>query len=748
VKRISIYIIFSVSAILGFVLLVQTLDEDAVRELESTFNEQQAVQVDLASRSMEEQFSWQIHNVEQVAHDLNAVVEFLYFYDSTGKRLLYSARSVNQVSPEALEARLTDIIASSPQNNTLMWGFIGDDQHIFIPSELTDSNNSSYQQQLTLWFDTHQESITQSETIFVSPIYASSTGQYVGVFHHVTSLGGYEHGYIATVIDLSRMIDQFIKPVRSGQYGAAWIQDIEGYVIFDHEVEIIGENVYDLHANYPVILELDRRYIVELSGTGEYSFTVQRGSEIRRKLVAWNTAYLGNQQLTVALSAPDTEISALLTTSRQTSLFLGAILTILLVGSGGIFYYYQQTELRRLVKERTAELEREHKQLQLEIADREKAEIALRISETNFRQLAENIREVFILFDMHTNQIVYVSPSYTDIWHRDINLLYKTPFSLILTIYPEDRSLVHEQLKAFFDNPTVLSITFRIVRGDGEIRWIRWRAFPIGTSNLIDRVICTAEDVTATKQAREAEVFIEIERKRAQLLANFVQDAFHEFRTPLSIINTSVFLLGNINEEQKRQEYLQFIREESGNIMHLVEQLVTMARLDVNEPFRDDLIHIDTMMSDLKITTEPDIYNTELKATWKLNAESCYIRGDQEQLHRAIKNIIQNAIKYSNVGDQLFISTTIVNQTVIVEIADTGEGISPQQIENIFERFYRVDKAHSTRGFGLGLPITQRIIERHQGTITAQSTQGEGAVFQIQLPLEMEETLKWLKQSE
>lgn len=744
-KRISIYIIFSVSAILGFVLLVRTLDEDAVHDLESTFNEQQAVQVDLASRSMEEQFSWQIHNVQEIATDLNAVVEYLYFYDTTGKRLLYSAHSVGQVSTEVLEVRLADIVTSSPQNNTMMWGFIGDNQQIFIPADTENLNNLSYQQQLTSWFNSHQESITQSETIYVSPIHASPTEQYVGVFQRVTSMRDGESGFIVSLIDLSRMIDQFIKPVRSGQFGAAWIQDFEGRVIFDHEVEIIGESVYDLHANYPVLLELDMRYTIELSGTDEYSFTVQRGGEVRRKLVAWNTAHLGNQQLTVALSAPDSEISALLSGSRQTSLFLGFILTILLVSSGGIFYYFQQTELRRLVKERTRELEHEHRQLQLEVADRKTAEIALRTSETNFRQLAENIREVFFLFDTQKNQFIYVSPSYNDIWQHEINLVDKTFFALIPTIYPEDRPLVREQIKMLFDSPDAVSISFRIVRGDGAIRWIRWRTFPVVTSDIVDRVICTAEDVTAPKQAREAKNAIELERKRTQLLANFVQDAFHEFRTPLSIINTSVFLLDNVNDEKKHRDYLQFIREESGNIMHLVEQLVAMARLDVNEPFRDDFIHIDTMMSDLKITTEPDINNAKLHATWNLDAEFCYVRGDQEQLHRAVKNIIQNAVKYSNQGDQLFIRTSTNDQQVIIEIADTGEGIDSHLIEQIFERFYRVDKAHSTRGFGLGLPISQRIIERHQGTITANSTQGEGSIFRIQLPWAMEETIKWAK---
>ena len=192
---------------------------------------------------------------------------------------------------------------------------------------------------------------------------------------------------------------------------------------------------------------------------------------------------------------------------------------------------------------------------------------------------------------------------------------------------------MRSQITQFLSEPEIISTEFRIVRGDGEIRWIRWRAFPVVEGNTIDRVICTAEDITAQKQAHNTQVSIEIEREKTRLLANFVQAAFHEFRTPLSIINTSVYLLDNVSDAVKRKEYLQFIREESDNIMHLVEQLVTMARLDVIEPFRNDRIHVDTMISDLQITLDPIIKEADIQSTWELATESYYIEGDQEQLH-------------------------------------------------------------------------------------------------------------------
>lgn len=716
-------------------MLVLELDAGAVRDLESKFNQQQSIQVDLARRSIEDQFDWQVHVVEQVTAELSDLVTQHHFYDVSGRRLLYSARNTEQVSPLTLNEQLTRIIGTS-NNNILMWSIIEDDQFLFVDGNKIHSDRSIYENYIIRCFEDHREAIAfHTDSLYVTPIYASPDEQFVGVFHYITDAYGRRHGLIVAIVDLAPIIEQFVVPIQSGQYGAAWLQDFNGQVIFDHEPEVIGANVFDLHANYPELLALDHQYPDVHSGTAEYKFTVQRGGTINRKIMAWNTAMLGNRGVTIALSAPDTEISALLRGSRQASLLLGVLLTLLLGASAGLFYYLQQTELRRLVKVRTYELEREHALLQTEIADRQKAEIALRNSEANFRQLAENIREVFFLYDVIHEQVLYVSPAYETIWEHDVEALQASPLNLLATIYPEDKLMVRDHIRCFFSKPDVHSIEFRIVTGSGDIRWIRWRVFPFYNNGILERVICTGENITAQKQAQRAEIAVELERKRTQLLASFVQSAFHEFRTPLSIINTSVYLLDNVSDEDRRKEYLQFIRQETSNIMQLVEQLVMMSRLDVTDTLLDNPIHIDTMMSDLQIMMTPTIEEAGLQAIWELNTESNYLSGDSEHLHRAVKNILDNAIKYSNVGDTVSVKTYPQQQSVVIEIEDTGEGIAPDQIDQIFQRFYRVDKAHTTRGFGLGLSISQRIIEQHGGTIAVESEVGRGSRFRIELPI-------------
>jgi signal transduction histidine kinase len=168
--------------------------------------------------------------------------------------------------------------------------------------------------------------------------------------------------------------------MRSGDFGAAWVQDHFGVVIYDHETEIIGQNVANLHAKYPNVLKLDERFLNELVGRGEYSFTVERGGQVQRKLVAWNTIILFNQQLTLALSAPDTEISALLGTSRQRNLIVGILLVAVFVVGGALIFYFQQAAMQRLVEARTAELDKERQLLKEQIREREWAENQVRQS--------------------------------------------------------------------------------------------------------------------------------------------------------------------------------------------------------------------------------------------------------------------------------------------------------------------------------------------------------------------------------
>jgi diguanylate cyclase (GGDEF)-like protein/PAS domain S-box-containing protein len=162
-------------------------------------------------------------------------------------------------------------------------------------------------------------------------------------------------------------------------------------------------------------------------------------------------------------------------------------------------------------------LERELKETQTRAAH-QRAQAALTDSEERFRQMAENIRDVFFLVDAHSNRILYVSPAYEEIWGRSRESLYANPESWAEAIHPDDRASTYEKSKAGMSTGAY-EVEFRIVRPDGSIRWIEARGFPVrDAAGKIVRIAGVAEDITQRTQA--AQELRESERRFSELLQN------------------------------------------------------------------------------------------------------------------------------------------------------------------------------------------------------------------------------------
>ena len=115
-------------------------------------------------------------------------------------------------------------------------------------------------------------------------------------------------------------------------------------------------------------------------------------------------------------------------------------------------------------------------------------------------------------------------------------------------------------------------------------------------------------------------------------------------------------------------------------------------------------------------------------------ATQLLVLGNEEMLFTAIKNIVANACKYSS-NHQAVVRLSFAAQELVITVQDTGMGIPPEELEKIFQPFYRVDESRHTSGFGLGLSLASRFIKLHKGVIQVQSTPGQGTLFTIQLPV-------------
>lgn len=254
------------------------------------------------------------------------------------------------------------------------------------------------------------------------------------------------------------------------------------------------------------------------------------------------------------------------------------------------------------------------------------------------------------------------------------------------------------------------------------------------SGNLIG-IVGVSSDITDRKRAEQQRLELRMERERIAILSNFITQTSHEFKTPLSIIASSTYLLKKVADSGKRAQQIHRIEEQVNSITALVDALTTMAKLDGIRELITQVVDLCQLISTFYEEYQHILEVQDLHSSLELKQNTLLVHADVGYLRQAIEAIIDNAIRFTPEGGTIAIVVDSRDGDAILEIADTGVGISEEDIQRIFERFYRADKAGTTRGFGLGLAIAKRVIDLHQGTIEVESIAGEGSTFRIVLPL-------------
>ncbi len=212
----------------------------------------------------------------------------------------------------------------------------------------------------------------------------------------------------------------------------------------------------------------------------------------------------------------------------------------------------------------------------------------------------------------------------------------------------------------------------------------------------------------------------------------FVSDASHELKTPISIIKSYAELLKRRGKSHPEvlEESIDAIDTEADRMQQLVNQLLDLAKNKQSAPSTElDLVKIaEKVVRTFQAAYERDIY-------FKAEADSIFIKGNEDQLEQIIYILLSNAIKYSE--KEVNIVLTRHKDTVKLRVVDQGPGISPKDQKRIFDRFYRVDQARTraSGGTGLGLAIAKAISDAHNGSLTVNSEEGKGTTFTLELPI-------------
>lgn len=213
----------------------------------------------------------------------------------------------------------------------------------------------------------------------------------------------------------------------------------------------------------------------------------------------------------------------------------------------------------------------------------------------------------------------------------------------------------------------------------------------------------------------------------------FVWDASHEFKTPLAVISANAELL---SRQLGPNEYLGYIQSEVKRTDNLVQGLLTLARMDKGT-VTAEMKRFDLSQALLGVALPFESTVFEAGRTLETDVpEGVWLRGDEAMLQQLAVILLSNALKYSNEGGLIRLSLAQKGRGAVITVYNTGEGIAPENLERIFDRFYREDLSHNSAvaGNGLGLAIARTIAEAHKGHIRAESEQGSSATFIVTLP--------------
>ena len=219
----------------------------------------------------------------------------------------------------------------------------------------------------------------------------------------------------------------------------------------------------------------------------------------------------------------------------------------------------------------------------------------------------------------------------------------------------------------------------------------------------------------------------------------FVADVSHELKTPItSIKGYSETLIDTDCDEETQKHFLQVINDNANRMEKLVQDLLTLSKYDTNKERRIvSEFELGELVKSCKERFDIEIKRKNQNAQCFVTANVPKVYADKDGIERVILNILSNSIKYTPEGGKIDIYVGYVHNDAYVKIKDTGIGIPKEDLERIFERFYRVDKARSRQygGTGLGLSIAKEIIEKNNGSLDIKSKVNEGTEVVIKIPV-------------
>jgi two-component system phosphate regulon sensor histidine kinase PhoR len=283
-------------------------------------------------------------------------------------------------------------------------------------------------------------------------------------------------------------------------------------------------------------------------------------------------------------------------------------------------------------------------------------------------------------------------------------------------------------------SPTQRSGELAVQDADGHERWFRIACRSLaqqqsggnGDSATGHGAVAVLTDITGQKA---------IQKRNAE----FVSSVSHEMKAPLSSIRAYVELLadGEAEDESTREEFLGVINSQADRLQRLVENLLNIARIEAGVVAVNKApLSLNELLQEAMSVMQPQAEKKQITLTGDLSPLYLGVLADRDMLLQGAINLLSNAVKYTPHGGTVTLRSRLNDQEVVFEVCDTGVGLSPEDCQRVFEKFYRVKKDRDMApGTGLGLALVKHIVEDvHNGRIEVESELGKGSTFRVILP--------------
>jgi PAS domain S-box-containing protein len=367
-------------------------------------------------------------------------------------------------------------------------------------------------------------------------------------------------------------------------------------------------------------------------------------------------------------------------------------------------------------------------------ASRERAEVARRRaeeSEHRFR-ITANAAPVLIWTAGLDKESDWFNRPWLDFTGRTLD--QEMEGGWIAGVHPDDAEPCLAAYVAAFDARQQFSMEYRLRRADGEYRWILDNGVPRSdASGAFNGYIGSCVDVTDLRIAREAAE----NANRAK--ADFLAAMSHELRTPLNAISGYAQLMemelhGPITEQQRTA--LERIQRSHTILARLIEDVLSFARIDAGHlAYHLSDESVEALLDGIEVLVLPQLEQKGLEYLYSHIDPQVMIRADRDKVEQIMLNLLSNAIKFTDHGSITVECATTAHE-VMVRVRDTGRGIPAGKLSSIFEPFVQVESGlkRGAGGTGLGLAISRELARGMSGDITAESVEGDGAVFTLTLP--------------